>query len=160
VIVVFYKYRKFGSIFIFINTNYIMPKQSKKTLKSRSRKSRGKTARVVKKRGVGRGRSSKTISGSYFARKPKVVDPEIQLSESDINNILDPFLEYSKLSGEKIDEIKIKLRNTRRVKPFGKYDQFYDDRYKAAKNAEDKKLDLYYQAQARLTNYFKYGDSI
>lgn len=88
------------------------------------------------------------------------MDPEIQLSESDINNILDPFLEYSKLPIEEIDEIKIKLRNTRRVKPFGKYDQFYNDRYKAARNEEDKKLDLYYQSQARVTNYFKYGDTI
>jgi hypothetical protein len=138
-----------------------MPKHSKKTLKRRSRKNRGKTMRVVKKRGVGRGTStlSKTAE-SYFARKPKVVDPEIQLSESDINNILDPFLEYSELPTEEIEKIKMKLRNTRRVKPFGKYDQFYDDRYKAAKNDEDKKLDLYNQAQARLTNYFKYGDSI
>jgi len=159
VIVVFYKYRKFGSIFIFINTNYIMPKHSKKTLKRHFRKNRGKTMRVVKKRGVGRGRSSKTVE-SYFARKPKVVDPEIQLSESDINNILDPFLEHSKLPIEEIDEIKIKLRNIRRVKPFGKYDQFYNDRYKAAKTAEEKQLDLYNQANARLTNYFKYGDSI
>jgi hypothetical protein len=137
-----------------------MPKHIKKTLKRRSRKNSGKTTRVVKKRGVGRGRSSKTTSGSYLARKPKIIDPEIQLSESDINNILDPFLEYSKLSGEKIDEIKMKLRNTRRVKSFGKYDQFYDDRYKAAKTAEEKQLDLYNQANARLANYFKYGDSI
>jgi hypothetical protein len=137
-----------------------MPKHIKKTLKRRSRKNSGKTTRVVKKRGVGRGRSSKTTSGSYLARKLKIIDPEIQLSESDINNILDPFLEYSKLSGEKIDEIKMKLRNTRRVKSYGKYDQFYDDRYKAAKTAEEKQLDLYNQANARLANYFKYGDSI
>lgn len=137
-----------------------MPKQTKKTFKNRGRKNCVKTMRVLKKRGVGRGRSTKTTSGSYFARKPKIVDPEIQLSESDINNILDPFLEYSKLSKDKIDEIKMKLRNTRRVKPFGKYDQFYYDRYKSAKTAEEKQLDLYNQAQARLTNYFKYGDSI
>lgn len=138
-----------------------MPKQNKKTFKNRGRKSCGKTARVVKKRSVGRGTSTLSKSAkSYFARKPKIVDPELQLSEFDIDNILDPFLEYSKLSEEELEKIKMKLRNTRRVKPFGKYDQFYDDRYKSAKTAEEKQLDLYNQANAKLTNYFKYGDSI
>lgn len=87
--------------------------------------------------------------------KTKIVHPELQLSNEDIKNIL-----KSLDVEDENNEIKEELRKVRRVKGFGKNDQFYYDHFKNAKTAKEKHDDLYYQASARLTNYMKYGDDI